>query len=60
MAAVDTFNWFVAPLLASGEERLLRRIAEQRAQLLTLRSEDERQRFVDGAMEELRALAAAA
>ena len=50
MAAVDTFNWFIAPFLKAGDERMLRLIAEQRAHLLTLRSEDERQRFVDSAM----------
>ena len=60
MAAVDTFEWYIAPFLKGGNERIVRRIGELRAQLLTLRSEDERQRYVDSAMEELRALSSAA
>ena len=54
MSAHDTFEWYVstqAPGKTAGTAKFIR---EQREYLFTLRSEDERQRFVEWAMEELR------
>lgn len=56
MAAVDTYEWYIATSVKNRTPDMLRLIGEQRAYLFSLRSEDERQRFVDAAMEELREL----
>lgn len=58
MAAVDTFEWFTAMLLREGKPELVRFIAEQRDYLYALRSEDERQRFVEDLMNVFRKRAA--
>jgi len=54
MAAVDTYEWYVSTSIKNRTPDLLRLIGEQRVYLFSLRSEDERQRFVDTAMEEIR------
>ena len=52
MAARETFEWFVGTQaeLTPAQEAFVR---EQRQYLFTLRSEDERQRFVEWAMTEI-------
>ena len=54
MAAADTFDWFVASLGTNADESIRKFIRESRAYLLTLRSEDERQRLVEQVMTEIR------
>ncbi len=54
MAARDTFEWFVGAVTGRSDPKLQQYIREQREYLLTLRSEDERQRFVDSVLDELR------
>ena len=54
MAAIDTFEWYVSTQIKNPGAETRLRITEDRAYLLTLRSEDERQRFVDGVVEEMR------
>jgi hypothetical protein len=56
MAATDTFEWFVSTMLVRPDEKILAQIKAKRAYLYTLRSEDERSRYVVTALEELRAL----
>ena len=48
MAATDAFEWYVASSLRDASPEIQKYVGEQRARLLTLRSEDERQRFVEG------------
>jgi len=47
MAATDAFEWYVTSSLRDAPSEIQKYVNEQRAQLLTLRSEDERQRFVE-------------
>ncbi|HUL42861.1 MAG TPA: hypothetical protein VLY03_00740 [Bacteroidota bacterium] len=54
MAALDTFDWFVGTMVKNPNPEVRRLIAEGREYLLTLRSEDERQRSVDAVLETLR------
>jgi len=54
MAALDAYDWFVEALGKHSNPALRHLVKEQREYLLTLRSEDERQRYVDEALEELR------
>ena len=54
MAAIDTFDWLVFTGLKNPDEEMTKFVVAQRAYLLTLRNEDERQRFVNGLMHELR------
>lgn len=54
MAAVDTFEWYVSTMLQDAPPEVQQFIRAQRASLLTLRSEDEQQRFVEDVMLELR------
>ncbi len=58
MAAADTFEQFVVAQIPHPSPELAAYIAEQRQYLLSLRSEDERQRCVEKALFELKALAA--
>ncbi len=53
MAARDTFEWFVAGVAKECPPELQEYIKNLRMYLITLRSEDERQRFVDDAIQEL-------
>jgi len=48
MAATDAFEWYVASSLRDAPPEIQKYVNEQRAHLLTLRSEDERQRSVEG------------
>ena len=57
MAAQDAFEWFVASMMKNPGADVLRKVQEARAVLLSLRSEDERQRFVDESIQRLRAKA---
>lgn len=57
MAAVDTFDWYVRTL-KDVDAKTLQFIRDQRGVLYSLRSEDERQRFVEELIEELRQRAA--
>ncbi len=50
MAASDKFEWYVSTQIQTPSTELLSFIKEERAYLLTLRSEDERQRFVEEAI----------
>ena len=54
MGASETFDWFVNSQLVRKTPELEKFIVEQRDYLLTLRSEDEAQRFVDWVIEEIR------
>jgi hypothetical protein len=54
MAAIDTFDWLVSTGLKDPDDELRKFVAAQRACLLTLRNEDERQRFVNDLMFEIR------
>lgn len=47
MAAIDTFDWYIQPFLSSADEETKKFLMEERKYLLNLRSEDERQRFVE-------------
>lgn len=47
MSAVDTFEWYVASAAKNASPEVQRYIERQRQYLYTLRSEDERQRFVN-------------
>ena len=47
MAAIDTFDWYISTGLSNPDEETQRLIEEERAYLLSLRNEDERQRSVD-------------
>ena len=53
MAASETFEWYVSSMVKDVSPTKQQRIREQREYLLTLRSEDERQRFVDQIIDEL-------
>ena len=56
MAAIDAFEWFVATMVRKPNEKTLTKIKAQRAYMHSLRSEDERQRYVEAAREEIREL----
>ena len=58
MAAIDTFDWFVNMTRSSTDEEKRKFIDEQRKYLLDLRSEDERQRFVEAFMKDIKELEA--
>ena len=47
MAAADAFEWHVASSLRDAPPEIQAYVKEQRVLLLGLRSEDERQRFVE-------------
>jgi len=53
MSAHDTYEWFVASQVGGKSPALEAFIRDQRQYLFTLRSEDERQRFVDWAIGEI-------
>lgn len=54
MAAIDTFDWFVETAFSSLDEEAKRFIQGERMYLLGLRSEDERQRYVNEFMREMK------
>ncbi len=59
MSAIDTFERFLVTEIARENPALREYLADQRSYLLTLRSEDERQRFVERVLREVRTMAAA-
>ncbi len=59
MSAYDTFEWYVTTMINNQSEDIQQYIKSQREYLFTLRSEDERQRFVDEVIEEFRSRGAA-
>ncbi|HLB00760.1 MAG TPA: hypothetical protein VJO14_05190 [Bacteroidota bacterium] len=54
MSASDAFEWFTSTQLPANSQAVGEFIAGQRQYLYTIRSEDERQRFVEWVMGELR------
>ncbi len=58
MSALDTFEQFIVSHVPSTMTDLKHYLDEQRRYLLTLRSEDERQRVVEEIMKEMRKNAA--
>ena len=54
MAAQETFEWFVSTMTSNPDQDTVTFIGELREYLNTLRSEDERQRFVDDVITELK------
>lgn len=56
MSAMDTFDWFVSTALKNPDEELKKFIHSQRQYLLTLREEDEKQRFVQEFMHDVNTL----
>ena len=56
MAALDTFEWYVASAVKNPSPELKRYLAGLRQYAFSLRSEDERQRFVEQAMAEIAAM----
>jgi hypothetical protein len=54
MAAIDTFEWYLSELQSGISPDLEQYIRSQREYMLTLRSEDERQRFVEEVVREVR------
>lgn len=56
MSALDTFEWFVGSQPEGLTPEAQTFVREQRRYLFTLRSEDERQRFVEWAMGEIAAI----
>ena len=56
MSAYDTFEWYVSRMMKKPPANMEQFVKSLREELFTLRSEDERQRFVDQAIAELRQL----
>jgi hypothetical protein len=53
MAAIDAFEWFVSTAIREPTPEIRQEIRNQREYLLSLRSEDERQRFVESVISRL-------
>jgi hypothetical protein len=51
MSAVDTFEWYVSSFMKDETPEIRKLVAENRDYLLSLRSEDERRRFVEGLLD---------
>jgi len=58
MSAIDTFDWFARIGIKRTDEELQKYMLVQRAVLLRLRNEDEKHRFVENFMKEIRAMKA--
>jgi hypothetical protein len=56
MASIDTFEWMVAQLWPNPDAEAKRVIEDRRDSLLKIRSEDERQRYVEELFRQLREL----
>jgi hypothetical protein len=54
MSAIDTFEWYVSSFLTEQDPAVRKLLLEHREYLLSLRSEDERRRYVEGLLEEWR------
>ena len=52
MAASDTFEWFISTAVQNPTPEVREYIRDLRTYLFSLRSEDERQRFVDEIIED--------
>ena len=57
MSAIDTFNWLAERCGAGGDADTSRFFSREREALFALRSEDERQRFVDNLIREVKSSA---
>jgi hypothetical protein len=56
MAALDTFEWYIGTTAKNPTPDVQKYISEQRQALNALRSEDERQRFVETIMRDFPSL----
>ena len=56
MSAIDTFNWLIKDVYPEPDESAANVIRAKRSYLLNLRSEDERQRFVNELTIELKSV----
>ena len=56
MSAIQTFDWFKDEIWAQAGEDLRRFLQKQRAYLLDIRNENERRRFAEEIMLEMRSL----
>ena len=54
MSAIDTFEWYVSSFMKEQTPDLRKMVTENREYLLSLRSEDEKRRFVEGLLDEWR------
>jgi hypothetical protein len=54
MAAIDTFEWLTQQVWPSPDEETKKIISEQRDLLIRMRSEDERLRFLEELMKQVR------
>ena len=54
MASIETFDWVMSDMFPEPTPEIREYLKAQREYMLTLRSEDERQRFVEALREELR------
>jgi hypothetical protein len=54
MAAIDTFEWLVGQSWPNPDAEAQRFIREQRDYLLNIRTENERTRYVDGLIVQIR------
>ncbi len=56
MPAVETFDWFTKGVWPQAGEELRRLMEQEREYLLNIRNENERRRFVEEVMLEVRSL----
>jgi hypothetical protein len=56
MAALDTFEWIIEQFLSNPDAETSKLINSQRGYLLTIRSEDERQRYLEVLVNQIRDL----
>jgi hypothetical protein len=54
MAAIDTFEWLAQQVWPSPDDEAKKIISEQRDLLIRMRSEDERLRFLEELMKQVR------
>ncbi len=54
MSAMETFQWLIEDVFKHPDEPARKMIEERRDYFFTLRSEDERQRFVDELVQEFK------
>ncbi len=55
MAAIDTFDWFRNEIWPQATDELKRFFQDRREYLLNIRNENERRRFIEGLMLEVKA-----
>ena len=56
MAALETFEWIVEQFLSNSDAETRKLVNSQRDYLLTIRSEDERQRYLEVLVNQIRDL----